>query len=391
MFLTRRTEFVLDQTSARVMATCSPALARAPHTKRLFGVEKVIVKPFAAQLPSIDFVVGWGEKTTAQPARAFAERYGLPYVRAEDGFVRSAGLAVLGDPACSIVLDDRGIYYDATHPSRLENWLNDPSFFIGPTERARATLCIDRLRKGRLSKYNHSDQDLDIPSDGRPLVLVVDQTRGDLSVELGLVPENAFEDMVAVALREHPNACVLVKLHPDVIAGKKAGYLEHLSSEGRVRVIRHHVNPIALLERVSHVYVATSQLGFEALLMGKPVSCFGAPFYAGWGMTDDRVPIPRRRQRRTPQEVFAAAYFHYARYVSPLSGQRCQLEHLIDAIVAIRAGAAPYAAPAPQAPAGRVGSTVERLASLAFGGLFSRPSKPGAAPETRLKPKLHSA
>jgi capsule polysaccharide export protein KpsC/LpsZ len=83
--------------------------------------------------------------------------------------------------------------------------------------------------------------------------------------------------------------------------------------------------------------VVTSQLGFEALMLGKKVTCFGVPFYAGWGLTDDRIPAPRRRAHRTVLEVFAAAYFHYARYVNPINGKRCQLEGLVDAIARTQA------------------------------------------------------
>ena len=39
-------------------------------------------------------------------------------------------------------------------------------------------------------------------------------------------------------------------------------------------------------------------MGFEALLWGRPVHCFGMPFYAGWGLTQDRLVPPERRTAR---------------------------------------------------------------------------------------------
>ena len=42
-----------------------------------------------------------------------------------------------------------------------------------------------------------------------------------------------------------------------------------------------------LLDQVDCVSTITSLTGFEALLRGKDVVCFGAPFYAGWGLTTD--------------------------------------------------------------------------------------------------------
>jgi capsular polysaccharide export protein len=38
-------------------------------------------------------------------------------------------------------------------------------------------------------------------------------------------------------------------------------------------------------------------MGFEALLLGKAVHCFGMPFYAGWGLTHDSKTCPRRQGR----------------------------------------------------------------------------------------------
>ena len=46
---------------------------------------------------------------------------------------------------------------------------------------------------------------------------------------------------------------------------------------------------VAATRPVDAVYVVTSTMGFEALLVGKPVTTFGVPWYAGWGVTDDRV------------------------------------------------------------------------------------------------------
>jgi capsular polysaccharide export protein len=73
------------------------------------------------------------------------------------------------------------------------------------------------------------------------------------------------------------------------------------------------------------VYIATSQAGLEALIQGVPVTCFGLPFYAGWGLTDDRLAIPRRQARPTLEQLVAAAYVRYCRYVDPLTDQRCDV------------------------------------------------------------------
>jgi len=44
-----------------------------------------------------------------------------------------------------------------------------------------------------------------------------------------------------------------------------------------------------------------------------------ADLYAGWGLTDDRMACPRRTARRSLDELIAAIYLRYARYLRPRS------------------------------------------------------------------------
>lgn len=330
----------------RTVAVFSRGLARIPHLAALLGAERVVHGPDAGRAARIDAVIGWGNKRTAEPAIAYARRHGLPYWRAEDGFLRSIGLGRGGTPPLSLVLDDRGIYYDARSPSRLEalldgsddasRWLDDPGLL------ARAERAMQRILAAGLSKYNDTppappaagrqatSQPMGQTSTPRPRVLVVDQTAGDLSIEHGLAEPASFVRMLDAALCEHPDAEILVKTHPDVLAGHRRGCIPTVARTSRVRFVADAVNPIELMRTVDHVYVVTSQLGFEALVAGKPVTAFGAPFYAGWGLTDDRQPIPRRQRPRSLAQVFAAAYILYARYLDPESGRAGQIEAVID-------------------------------------------------------------
>jgi hypothetical protein len=43
--------------------------------------------------------------------------------------------------------------------------------------------------------------------------------------------------------------------------------------------------PMVPAQRVDKVYTVSSGMGFEAVLAGRHVICFGSPFYAGWGFT----------------------------------------------------------------------------------------------------------
>ncbi|WP_434986121.1 capsular polysaccharide biosynthesis protein [Vreelandella zhaodongensis] len=290
--------------------------------------------PIGLLRPKPDAVIGWGLKPTSAGARHYAKKHGLPYIALEDGFLRSLGLGVEGFQPHSMVVDHTGIYYDASRPSDLENWLNNATFDC--EELAQAARCIEQLSRYRLSKYNHAPDRLlpalEQASKPSASVLVVDQTAGDASIHHGGGSADSFQQMLESALSDHPSADILVKVHPDVIAGKKQGHLANAIDHPRCHIVSNDINPWALFDSVESVYVVTSQLGFEALMAGKQVHCFGLPFYAGWGLTIDQLSCYRRKTVRTLEEVFAAAYLRYARYANPYTGNASTLEETIALI-----------------------------------------------------------
>jgi capsular polysaccharide export protein len=283
-------------------------------------------RPWSRVVPGA--LLAWGRKPSAQRVERTARRLGCPVIRLEDGFLRSYGTGNRYPPL-SLVVDTVGIYYDSTRPSTLEDLLNSDedvlAGIVGDVEHARR-----RILTLRLIKYNHAPDwrgELDLT---RRNVLVVDQTFGDLSVNLGGADADTFGAMLAAARAEHPDAIIHVKTHPEVSSGRKRGYLTQVTPDANTRVWREAINPLSLIEHMDHVYVVTSTLGFEALLADKPVTCFGLPWYAGWGATDDRQVCSRRTRRRSIPELFAAAYFRYARYLDPLSHTRGTLFDVLD-------------------------------------------------------------
>src|SRR5690606_26358802 len=130
----------------------------------------------------------------------------------------------------------------------------------------------------------------------------------------------SFRRMLEAALDEHPGLPVLLKVHPDVIAGRKKGHFEALTpgQAARVTLVATDAHPPGLIEPAAAVYTVTSQMGFEGLLWGKPVRCFGMGFYAGWGLTADELAPPERRRAAgaVPLEgLVHAALVAYPRYV----------------------------------------------------------------------------
>jgi capsular polysaccharide export protein len=279
----------------------------------------------------VTHVAGWGLKPTAEKARRFAASAGLPYLSMEDGFLRSLGLGVSGARLHSLIVDHSGIYYDATGPSDLETLIFKQSLTSDQLQRAAAGIAL--LQRYRLSKYNHASEIIPVGLKSPcSRVLVVDQTAGDASIHYGLASPDSFATMLETAIAENPESEILVKVHPDVVAGKKQGHLADMARRRGCRLVSENINPWTLLSLVDRVYVVTSQLGFEALLAGKQVHCFGMPFYAGWGLTQDCIRSERRGVARTLEAVFHGAYLDYCRYINPYTGKRCQFEDTVALI-----------------------------------------------------------
>lgn len=271
-----------------------------------------------------DWVMAWGRKPSALQAIAEAKKAGKPVLTLEDGFLRSVGLGA-DDPPLSLIVDDVGVYYDSGHPSRLEQLIVKP---LSPEEHARALSLQALWQRNRVSKYN--DARIETPTLPNDCVLVADQTRGDASLQ-GAGPAD-FKAMLDAALAHYPQHTILLKVHPDVVARRKTGHfdLTEVAKHPRVRILAQNIHPAELMPRVRAVYVMTSQLGFDALLWNVQVHTWGMPFYAGWGLTDDRLPAPHRRTPVCLAQLIHASLVRYPRYVCPERGDSCTPEALIN-------------------------------------------------------------
>lgn len=316
----------------------SRGIRAIPHLTAFVGeTQKLSWRSKKAAVSSLFAVAGWGRKPNTAQARVYAKRHQLPYWALEDGFLRSVGLGVEGDPPLALVVDKLGIYYDATTPSDLERLIHD-SAALRPLL-ADGQRALNQVVEYGLSKYNHAPDawptglafDASVQN-----VLVIDQTLGDMALVYGGADATTFEAMFAAARAENPEAILWVKTHPDVLSGKKQGYLTAILKQPQVRVISADINPMFLLRHMAKVYTVTSQMGFEALLFGKPVITFGLPWYAGWGVSDDRhadIAALKQSGRRTAASIltlFTAAYLAYSRYINPYTGEAGTIFDVID-------------------------------------------------------------
>lgn len=287
---------------------------------------------FAASLKDVDVTrpVAIWKARTPPGLLAELEELGAELVEVEDGFIRSAGLGADCVPPLSIVVDRLGVHFDASRPSELESLIESGPFDADLLERAA------RLRElivaSGIAKYGAGGAALERRSD-RLHVLVPGQVEDDRAVLAGGGSIRNNIDLLRSVRTARPDAYIIYKPHPDVEAGHRAGML---ADEDCLCVADEIVRdaPIgALIDLADEVHVMSSLAGFEALLRGKSVSTWGAPFYSGWGLTQDCGSAPARRTaRRTLDELVAAVLLLYPRYLDPLTGLPCPPEVLVRRI-----------------------------------------------------------
>ena len=280
--------------------------------QRFFGSEKPI--SFDAPKDGTRAMV-WGMKDAPEGS-----------LRCEDGCLRSRGLGAELVPPLSLVLDDLGIYYDPTKESRLERLITKRTD-LRPDQKLRAEKLMMSLRRLGISKYNLGGTLPDLPGGRR--ILVPGQVEDDASIVLGAgsIPTNLA--LLETARKENRDAVIIYKPHPDVLAGLRSGKVDDASAIADIVV--DDVDMALLLEHIDEVWTMTSGTGFEALLRGKKVVTFGAPFYAGWGHTEDRGKTPARRAAEPSLEgLIHAVLIDYPRYYDPKTGLSCPVEIALE-------------------------------------------------------------
>lgn len=307
------------------------------HIEAFLDLDELVTPAQAKRdMSGVESVLVWGRKTNTVTAIAFAKRNHLPVIYLEDGWLRTSSRNAHSRSCYSLLVDHSGVYYDVNTPSDIEHTLNLPAdefaALVSKEDELYAHQCMQRLTSNNISKYNFASSKAASLKSDKPQIIVVDQTRDDASVVNGAMDEVRFAHMLEAACLENPHCEIVVRTHPDVVSGRRAGYLTDLAKQKGLTVSVGNSNAIQVVKQASKVYVGTSQLGYEALLCGVPVAVFGKPFYAGWGLTDDRQPITHRVQRRSLTQIFYVSHVMLARYVNPATGESWQLHECLEHI-----------------------------------------------------------
>ena len=286
--------------------------------------------PFKRGVPALaaaDHVAVWRSRLSQAQTAALA---GRPVLEVEDGFIRSVGLGADCIPPLSIIVDGTGVHFDPNQPSGLEILLQNSVFPSDLLDRAQVLRAA--IIAGGLSKYERGGAAaLPRPDGARRHVLVPGQVEDDRAVTSGGALASNLELLSRARAAAGPDALVIYKPHPDVLAGHRKGLIAESDMAALADRVETTAPMAALIAMADELHVNSSLAGFEALLRGKPVTVHGVPFYAGWGLTTDRGPVPARRTaRRTLDELVAAAYLLYPRYLDPETGLPCPPEVLVQ-------------------------------------------------------------
>jgi capsular polysaccharide export protein len=263
------------------------------------------------------------------------------FARVEDGFIRSVGLGADLVKPLSWVFDTRGIYFDATQSSDLE-WLLQNKHF-NSEELVRAAAIRQSLVAAGLTKYNVGNNVWRPPSTGRRLVLVAGQVETDASIRLGSHTVRTNMTLLQAARERCPDDYLIYKPHPDVLTGLRAGGVRAAQALQWCDEVVEDANMADLLAQVDAVHVMTSLTGFEALLRGLEVTCYGTPFYAGWGLCNEPHVLASAQARRTRRlsidQLVAATLVDYPGYLHPDKDVLMSVEQAIEMLQTQREGA----------------------------------------------------
>ena len=259
---------------------------------------------------------GRGRASWANTLRAQADVWFM-----EDGFLRSVGLgADLRRPSC-LVIDRQGMYYDAESGSDVIDICNDLS--LDAEQYLRANNLIALIKQQSVTKYNVGyKQDVSVllaelraAAAGRDIVVVPGQFENDLSIACSLGEIKTNLGLLRQVRADYPKAFLIFKEHPDVYSGVRPGALGAERAAQFADLYLADVDMDSLLHCCDRICTLTSLAGFEALLRDKEVTVYGSPFYAGWGLTTDKVALPARQARLSLPELVYAAMIEYSRYV----------------------------------------------------------------------------
>jgi capsular polysaccharide export protein len=280
--------------------------------------------------------IGWGKKENTQIAFKYCEHYDLDYIRMEDGFIRSNGLGVTGTKSMSFTIDKKGIFYDKVNDNDLKDIIMKQTLTI--EEELEVKRIVQYMVDNKISKYNNIETKPinELYLNDNDNFLIIGQVDNDMSLKYGLIDNhNVYMDIIEFIKNENPKSNIYLKLHPDILSGVKKTSLDlEQLKQLDVNIITDNYNPLELLNNFNEIHTLTSQMGFEALMLGKKVHTWGVPFYSGYGITQDHNKYYTNKIciSKSLEEVFKSMYLDYTIYINLEDKKQCNIWEVFDKI-----------------------------------------------------------
>src|SRR3546814_6700459 len=106
------------------------------------------------------------------------------------------------------------------------------------------------------------------------------------------------------------------------LSGNRTGKIQLAEAQKWADHIEMELSVTSCIDACAEVHTMTSLTGFDALLRGKHVVTYGQPFYAGWGLTEDKIKTGMatgRRKRRLPlEQPVAGVLLSYPLFWTPM-------------------------------------------------------------------------
>lgn len=260
-----------------------------------------------------------------------------PIISLESSFISS--IYPVSKPNCDIIYKKEISYtlnnyfqFEANYKSTLKSLL-EKCQELSEEQKNEIKQLKQFIIDNQLSKYNCQFNQF-IPINSKPSILVIDQAFGDQSIVSANATNKTFENMLIDAIIENPEATIYLKMHPESMNGGRHGFfnkkiIDDISKQfnRHIEILNTPVNPISLLSKMDKIYVVSSGLGFEALLCNKKVITYGCPFYAGWGLTEDRNNKVKKQQKQlTFDQLFYTVFLKFTKWINPETGKSISMQ-----------------------------------------------------------------
>ncbi|NKI58365.1 hypothetical protein HCG46_08865 [Labrenzia sp. PO1] len=262
---------------------------------------------------------------------ALSARNHVTICRVEDGFLRSVGLGAEKTAPSSIVIEEgTNLYFHKERDSRLHQIIRSLSDDELKDFHRKGIELQEKIISNNLTKYNFARRSSEFHVE-KGSILVIGQVERDESIRRGPDPYFTCEKLIEIAYRDNPGQSIHFKAHPEVLKGFAQPFSAPFRRFPELVEFPRHANMFDYANRYERIYTISSLAGFELLLRGASITTLGSPWYAGWGLTDDRATVLEARQEISVQVLLWAAYGAYPYYFDQ-NGQMSDVFKIVDSL-----------------------------------------------------------